>query len=87
MQGGEKHVPGWGLAVPGADLQGGSGAGQVLLPATCLPTRTGFGTGTAWLPEQPARRLGLSRSGCCTPIRADSYPGHAGIWIVSTRGV
>lgn len=73
------------LLCPGADRQGGSGARQVPLPATCLPTREGSGTGTARLPEQPARQLALSRSGCCTPVRADSYPGRAGIWRASTR--
>lgn len=80
-------MPGRGLAMPGADLQGGSGAGQALLRATCSLTCKAFGTDTAWLPEQPAGQLGLSRSGCCTPVRADSYPGRAGIWIASTRGV
>lgn len=80
-------MPGRGLAMPGADQQGGSGAGQALLTATCLPTRKRFGTSTAWPPEQPAGQLGLSKSGCCTPVQADSYPGRVGIWIVSTRGV
>lgn len=80
-------MPGRGPAMPGADLQGGSGAGQALLPAPCLLTCKGFGTGRAWLPEQPAGQLALSRSGCCTPVRADSYPGRADIWIASTHGV
>lgn len=80
-------MPGWGLAMPRADVRGGSRDRRALLPAICLPTCNGFGTGTAWLLEQPARQLRLSRSGCCTPVQADSYPGRAGIWIASTCGV
>lgn len=46
----------------------------------------------AWLWHSPAagavcQQLGLSRSGCCAPVPADSYPGYAGTWIASTCGV